>query len=229
MITDEDVLAKKTRRRNWDMVFSNFSDPKTNCHSGKGYDSTMATLATALTLLGINAKYICGGHMGDGHRGSMNMPKLILQAPGRPKYRLEGEEEIYKKVAKKFNITIDDIVNYDHEQAMYYADYLLSLKKRSKLPEYEAWREACVENSRKFCDLFFQWKRTRHGVSSIIGLNASAIAGGVMVIPACSSMNFIIDDFRKDPTIFEMHLKEARKEMDALGRWLEERYFYPAQ
>ena len=73
------------------------------------------------------------------------MPWIEVEAPNKPQWRFEREEEIYNQVAKKYGITVDQVMHADNDEAWKEAVRLSA--EQEETAEYKAWEE---ENEKLF-------------------------------------------------------------------------------
>lgn len=73
-----------------------------------GMDHGIQDTVAYLNALGFRTTESCEGHIDHGSLA----PRVGMEAPGKPKWRFVGEEEIFKNVAEKHGVTLDEMFAY---------------------------------------------------------------------------------------------------------------------
>lgn len=107
---------------------------------GKPIDGKVKETVIALNLLGLNTRQSCEGHSDR----SMGAPWIDIAAPNEPEWGIVSQKEVFKRVASKHGLTLDELTSGDNIDAFkeaygpilespYTPEYLLWLQENGKL------------------------------------------------------------------------------------------------
>ncbi|MEA3453138.1 MAG: hypothetical protein U9Q96_02260 [Patescibacteria group bacterium] len=100
-------------------------------------DEKIKEVIIALQLLDINTEGSCEGH--DKKEGAA-APWVDVVASGQPKNRFIGQEEVFQRVAEKYNVLAEDLrENKDYEEWLNEA--INEASDNGETEEYKEWRE----------------------------------------------------------------------------------------
>lgn len=71
-------------------------------------DEKVQDTVAYLNALGFNTAESCEGHLDHGSIA----PRIAVNAPEKPTWRFAGQEEVFKKIAEKHGVTIEEIFEY---------------------------------------------------------------------------------------------------------------------
>jgi len=106
---------------------------------GKGVDEGIKETVAMYNVMGIPTSASCEGHFESESEHGYPVPWVEVEAPDKPKWRFEHEEEIYEQVAKKYGITVDQVLHAENDEAWKEATRLII--KQEETTEYKKWEE----------------------------------------------------------------------------------------
>ncbi len=147
----------------WLAMESKFLD-RTDRRGTKIEDGIRETVI-ACNLLQLPTRQSCEGHVSWGRIA----PWVDIQAPGKPKWRHYNEEEIYKEVASKYGITVEDVLSGEVEEADNEAT--LRAYEQDQTPEGVAWDNEnfkLYERAKELLDEFYKDREVSENVRVIV-------------------------------------------------------------
>lgn len=112
---------------------------------GEGVDEGIKETVAVYNAMELPTSASCEGHFGNESEHGFPMPWVEIEAPNKPQWRFEHEEEIYSQVAEKYGLTIDQALHADNEEAWKEAVRLSAEQEETE--EYKAWK---AENEKLF-------------------------------------------------------------------------------
>ncbi len=191
---------------------------------GMGIDDTIKETVALCNIMNIPTSASCEGHLNHGYI----VPWIEVTALNEPKWRFQKEEEIYKKVADKYKITIDDVVHAENEEAYTEASGLSVEQEETK--EYQLWEkenDKLMKETDALLDEFYNGRDVSDEVRIItdrfVG-NFRIHNGGKFYIPS-SQVDKIQNGLTKEeraniPNILE----NAQQEMKNFTEFLKTKY-----
>lgn len=103
----------------------------------------------------------------EGHpvKGKISAPWVEISAPNEPEERVEGEKEIYKKIAQKYKISAEEVKRAFHQKAWEEAETMKD--KKEETPEYKKWKEENKELMKKVSEFLKEFYKERKVPSNI--------------------------------------------------------------
>jgi hypothetical protein len=197
---------------------------------GRGIDEGIKETIIALNVNGIPTSQSCEGHFEGESDHGYPMPWVMVEAPNRPEWRYENEEEILKQVAEKYGITTEETRRARNEEA--WKEYLRLAGGQKETTEYKIWDE---ENTRLFAKVeallkeFYTERNVPDEIRIIIDKGAGWLdvhGGGKFYIPNAEKERLqteLTEEERKHiPEVF----KNCQKEMQDFTAFLKNKFFY---
>lgn len=103
---------------------------------GKKIEEGIKPLVVALNVFRFPTDASCQGHTDWG----LPIPWIDIEAPNQPEERFVGEKQIFRDIARKHGISVEEVRQANHNEA-----WREALTKSSEAPEtleYKAWRKA---------------------------------------------------------------------------------------
>lgn len=211
-------------QRQWDKVRSEIED--TADALGYEVDDGIKEPVIALNAFSINTHQSCEGHTDHG----MSAPWISIEAPNEPEERFIGQNDIFKKVAKKYNLPIEDVKGWRNEDA--YQEAVLEFSENGETKDFQKWKIGSVKLLyiiNEILDDFYKTRQVPNNIKLQVNIeNFEDMAEG----------NFRIfnggDDYRsiKDAKLSEeerltlgKRLDEYRQEMQTFANFLKDKFF----
>src|SRR3990167_11544172 len=106
---------------------------------GEGVDEGIKETVAVYNAMELPTRASCQGHFESESEHGYPAPWVEVEAPDKPKWRFEHEEEIYEQVAKKYGITVDQVLHAENDEAWKEATRLII--KQEETTEYKKWEE----------------------------------------------------------------------------------------
>jgi|GEM_PF-397592 len=223
-INDNIGNTDKSRDEKWNSTVSEIE--KTADYEGYGIDKEIKEAVVALNVFGINTGQSCEGHIDSG----MSAPWIRIEAPNEPEERFVGQNVIFEKVAKKYNMPVDEAKRMYNMDA--YWEAFNECVKNEETKEYQDWREESEKLlylTKEILEDFYKNRQVPENVK--IKLDTQSVeemAGGSFEIFNGG------DDYRKinDAELSEKEKAELggrietyRKEMRSFADFLKDKFF----
>jgi len=119
---------------------------------GYSIDPEIKGTVVALNAWELPTSASCEGHMDHG----IPVPWVDIKAPNEPRERFEGDIKLSEEIAKKYNISPEDVRRYIHPEA-----YIEWVKKSTEeeTPEYKEWNlqnKKLRQRAKKSLDEFYK-------------------------------------------------------------------------
>ncbi len=195
---------------------------------GSGIDNEIKETVVLFNVMDIPTSSSCGGHFENGEEHGYFVPWVEVSALNEPKWRFENDEEIYKKVAKKYGLTIEQVIQADNLKAWEEASNLSVLWDETE--EYKAWEKENDKIMKKINILLKEFYQGRD-VSDELRIITDRIVGSFRIH---SGGKFYIPNNQKEQLQNELTeeerlripevLENTRKEMDNFTGFLKDKY-----
>ncbi len=196
---------------------------------GAGVDEGIKETVAVCNVMELPTSASCEGHLGSESERGFPVPWVQVEAPNKPQWRFEHEKEIYEQVAKKYGITVDQVLHTDNDEAWQEAERLR--EGLEETAEYKAWEE---ENEKLFAktEALLQEFYKERNVPDEVRIIADKGDGGFLVH---NGGKFYIPNSRKERLQNELTaeervripeiLKASQKEMGSFTEFLKKKYF----
>jgi hypothetical protein len=211
-------------QRQWDSVRSEIE----NTADALGYevDEGIKEPVIALNAFGINTHQSCEGHLDHG----ISAPWISIEAPDEPEERFVGQNDIFEKVAKKYNLPIEDVKRWHNEDA--YREALREFSENGETENYQKWKERSRKLLYIIWDILDDFYKTHQATDDV------RLKTNVESFEDMAEGNFRIfnggDDYKsiKDVKLSEeeketlnKRLEGYRKEMQDFAKFLRDKFF----
>jgi hypothetical protein len=171
--------------------------------------------------VGLYTSSSCKGYLGHG----LLAPWIYVEAPNEPKERYVKESEIYRKVARKYNLKVEEVRrDYDIDA---WCEAIEKGEKRGETKKYKIWRKEnkkLLKKAKKFLDEFYKNRE----VHSDIKLEIEIFGNGSFRIHNGGKYYKLVNDLsRKEKREVKKMLEKFREEMNAFTEFLKNKYFSP--
>lgn len=102
---------------------------------GMPIDKNIKAVVIGLNVHNLPTTASCEGHIDWG----MNAPWVEIAASNEPEYRFKSEINVYKKIARKYNIKLDAVRHAENFEA--WGEAITVSSKNDETKEYKAWKE----------------------------------------------------------------------------------------
>jgi hypothetical protein len=120
---------------------------------GMPVDEGIKEAVIMFNAVGLYTSASCEGHLDHG----LPAPWIDVEAPNEPKERYVGENEIYRKVARKYNLKIEELRRGYNMDAWWEA--IKEAEKSGETKEYKIWRkenQKLLKKAKKFLNEFYK-------------------------------------------------------------------------
>jgi hypothetical protein len=127
---------------------------------GKGIDEEIKEAVVALNLLGFDTTQSCQGHYGE-EEGGFGAPWVQIEQPNQPEERFQNQNEIFKRVAEKYNLTLKQLKHEDNADA--WGEALREASQQGETPEFQEWNKKNQELLQRVKELLDEFYKNREG------------------------------------------------------------------
>ena len=240
---DSIELEKRNRLQKIREEIENIAD-----FTGRGIDENIKEQVSVLHALGFNTTNSCEGHIDHG----VPYPFIDIEAPDKPKWRYEGEQELFQKVAQERGKSLDvldrqnsqwDVDQYE-EVFGETARRLNELAEQGDLVEIDAFKQWQGKNKRmheaflRLLDGYYATKEPdyKERDERVIaegppetGFQVRCYAGFTRVVDSLDYMeemskkNWKLSD--EEESLLQKKLQLRQQEMKKFGDFLKQQYF----
>jgi len=190
--------------------------------NGMGIDRNIKETVIMLNALDLPTSQSCEGHIDSG----IPVPWVRIEAPDEPEERFIGQNAAFEKVAKKYNITLEEA-----KRAKIGAAYWEAMKECSKNDETEEYKKWLVENKilmDKTKKLLGEFYKNRE-VDPKVKLKIYELQGSFEVHNGGADYKPIIEAEKKlseqEKKARAEKLEKYRAEMQEFTKFLKDKYF----
>jgi hypothetical protein len=188
---------------------------------GMPVDEGIKEAVIIFNAVGLYTSASCEGHLDHG----LPAPWIDVEAPNEPKERYVGENEIYRKVARKYNLKIEELRRGYNMDAWWEA--IKEAEKSGETKEYKIWRkenQKLLKKAKKFLNEFYKNRK----VDSDVKLKIDIFGNGSFRIHNGGKYYKLVNDLsRKEKREVKKMLEKFREEMNAFTEFLKNKYFSP--
>jgi len=104
---------------------------------GRGIDEEIKDVIIALNIADIPTVAFCQGHYGE--ESGMGAPWVEVGSPDEPEERFNGQNEIFKRIAKKYGLSLEELKRGFNPDA--YWEAMKESSSQGETLEYQKWNE----------------------------------------------------------------------------------------
>lgn len=187
--------------------------------SGCKIDEQVKKTLIALNVLGVPTSASCEGHSDHG----MGAPWIEVEAPGQPEERFVNEKVIFENVARKYNVSYEEVKRGRHHDA-----WVEAIKKSSKAeetPEYKRWRDETKKLTEKTRGILKEFYQEREAESAIRLEISEGGEGEFRVHNGGEDYRPILKLTEQQRQKLAQRLPGYQQEMKEFGKFLKAKYF----
>jgi len=186
---------------------------------GEPIDERIKKTVVALNVSGLPTSASCEGHIDF----STGAPWVDIEAPGQPKWRFVGEEQVFQGVAEKYGVSIEDVRRALHYEARKEAARKTSGEETEK---YKQWRERNKELAEKMSRLLEEFYKEREVAPGVRLTISEWGEGGFRVNNGEQEDKFAPKEFSKEEKGRRAQLlPRYQQEMEEFTEFLRQKYF----
>ncbi len=190
--------------------------------TGKPIDKNIRETVVMFEANGLSTSSSCEGHIEKG----LVVPYMEVSTPNEPEERFINQNKIFEKVAKKYNITPEQVKTSKINEA--YWEAMKECSRNEETEEYKNWKEKNKKLMQKAAKLLEEFYKERQ-VELNIKLQIDETADSFRIHNGGEDYNPIIETEQKfsekEKKIRSEKLKKYRAEMEVFTKFLKDRYF----
>ncbi len=221
---EKETNKKSAAQCEWDKVKSEIEN--TADAEGHGIDEGIKDTVIALNAFDITTGQSCEGHLDSG----MSAPWVRIEAPNEPEERFVGQNQTFEKVAKKYDMPVEEAKRMFDIDAYWEAFH--ECEKNGETKEYQKWREEggkLLYIVNEILDDFYKSRQVADNVK--IKLDTESVEdmaeGSFEILNGSEDYRNINDielsEYEKES--LGKRLAEYRKEMQAFAEFLKDKFF----
>lgn len=213
---------KNEKETKWEMKEKEIEKIRDVC--GEKIDEGIKETVIALNLLELPTRSSCEGHLDHG----ISAPWVEISAPNEPEERFIGENKIFQEIAKKYNLSLEE-VKKGNDLKIYFEAFRKASKNKETL-EYKKWRKENKKLKEKAKILLNEFYKNRE-VPQNIKLKITEYDSGIFRIHNGGKdyKPIFEDEFKKlsDRKKEELskRLQRYQEEMKEFAKFLKKKYF----
>jgi len=186
---------------------------------GMPIDKEIKEAVIMFNVVGLYTSGSCEGHLDHG----LPAPWIHIEAPNEPKERYVKEKEIYRKVARKYNLKVEEVRRGYNIEAFEEAGR--EIVKNEETKEYKRWKKEnkkLLKKAKKFLEEFYKNRQVGSDIKleiEIFGDDSFRIHNGGKYYKPVKDLS------EKEKKKVEKMLKKFREEMNAFTEFLKNKYF----
>lgn len=208
----------------WDKVKSEIETAADSL--GYKIDAGIKDPVVALNAFEINTGQSCEGHLDSG----MSAPWIRIESPNEPEERFINQNEIFEKVAKKYNMPVEEAKRMFNVDA--YWEAMHECANNGETKDYQKWKEESgklLYTTKKILDDFYKNRQVSNNIKIKVDTESMEdMAGGSFEIFNGGKDYRDIGDEKLSPDekeALDKRLKEYRKEMTVLSEFMKGKFF----
>jgi hypothetical protein len=188
---------------------------------GMPIDEGIKEAVIMFNAVGLNTTASCEGHLDHG----IPAPWVHVAALNEPKEQFIGEKEIFRKVARKYNLKVEEVRRGYNIEALEEAGR--EIVKNEETKEYKRWRKEnkkLLKKAKKFLNEFYKNRKVKPDMKltiEIFGDDSFRIHNGGKYYKSVKDLS------AKEKKKVEKMLEKFREEMNAFTEFLKSKYFSP--
>jgi len=208
----------------WDKVAGEID----NAADKEGYriDEGIKEAVIALNAFEINTGQSCEGHIDNGR----SAPWIRIEAPNEPEERFVGQNKAFEKVAKKYNMSSEEVKRMFNADA--YWEAMSECKDNGETEEFKKWESASEKllyTTKEILKDFYNHRQVSDAVKIKVDTESIAdMSEGSFEIFNGGDDNRDINDIKlseEEKESLGKRLKEYRKEMQEFAGFLKDKFF----
>lgn len=174
----------------------------------------------ALNVFGINTNQSCAGHIDRG----MSAPWISIKAPDEPEEQFSGQNESFERVAKKYEMPVEEAKRMFNEDA--YWEAIRECEANDETEEYKKWKE---EGKKLLCiikKILNDFYKDRY-VSDSFKIKTTTIGGSFRIFNGGDDYRGIggVKLSEEEKESLSKRLEDYRKEMQDFAAFLKSKFF----
>jgi len=222
--SEHEIKETNNTHDKWDMVTNKIE----NTADIEGYriDEGIKEAVIALNAFEINTGQSCEGHVDNG----MSAPWIRIEAPNEPGERFVGQNETFEKVAKKYNMPVEEVKRMFDVDA--YWEAMHECKDNGETEEFLKWKSASEKllyTTKEILKDFYNNREVSDAVKIKVDTeNIEDMSGGSFEIFNGGDDYRDINDIKlskEEKESLGKRLEGYRKEMQELAGFLKDKFF----
>lgn len=189
---------------------------------GFGIDEGIKDSVVAFMVNGFPTNASCEGHADR----ALPVPWIQIKALNKPKERFIGEEEVFKKVAQKYNVSLEELQRGDPDEA--YWEALKESSDNDETEDYLNWEKENKKLENKAQELLDEFYKNRK-VKPNIRLKVDKRTGCFRIHNGGKDYNELVGHGEQVPEEKKekraQKLAQYKKEMDEFTEFLKKKFF----
>lgn len=123
--------------------------------NGKGIDEEIKDIVVAFNVAGFPTSQSCQGHYGE--EGGLGAPWVRIESPNEPAERFYNQNNIFGRVAEKYELSADDLRRGNNMDA--YWEAMREASAQGETSEYQKWsqkNQELLQKAQKLLDEFYK-------------------------------------------------------------------------
>jgi len=186
---------------------------------GMPIDKEIKEAVIMFNAVGLYTSGSCEGHLNHG----LPAPWIHIEAPNEPKERYIKEKEIFRQVARKYNLKVEELRRGYNMEAFEEAGR--KIMKNEETKEYKRWKKEnkkLLKKAKKFLEEFYRNRKLDPDIKleiEIFGDGSFRIHNGGKYYKLAKDLS------EKEKKKAEQMLEKFRKEMNDFSEFLKNKYF----
>ena len=188
---------------------------------GMGLDAHIKEAVAAFNVNGFHTNQSCeGGH----DEQSLGAPWVSIEAPDGPEERYVGEKEVYQDVAKRYEVTEEDVRRANNKEAWLEAIKLVA--KNDETTEYKNWKAKSLEMHKMAKSLLKEFYENRDAKPAVkLKLENVSKQGTFRIHNGGKDYDTLLQDMsEKQKNGLSGRLTEYQAEMKAFSEFLKDKF-----
>jgi hypothetical protein len=185
---------------------------------GMPIDKGIKEAVIMCNAVGLYTSSSCEGHLDH----AFPAPWIDIEAPNEPKERYIKEKEIFRQVAKKYNLKVKEVRRgYDMDA---WLEAIKKAEKSGEIKEYKKWRKEnkkLLKKAKKFLEEFYKNRRVDPAIKldiDIFGNGSCRIHNGGKYYKSVKNLS------KKEKKKVKKMLGKFREEMSDFAEFLKNKY-----
>lgn len=227
--TDSEENKNKPKKTNpaqdeWDRVQKEIE----NTADAEGYriDEGIKEPVIALNAYGINTGQSCEGHVDSGR----SAPWIRIEAPNEPGERFVGQNETFEKVAKKYNMPVEEAKRMSNMDA--YWEAIHECQVNGETEEFQKWKEESgklLYTTKEILDDFYKDREVPENIKIKVDTESleDMAEGSFEIFNGGEDCKNINDEklSKDEKEALGERLKGYRKEMNEFAQFIKGKFF----
>ncbi|HAV11689.1 MAG TPA: hypothetical protein DCX32_04090 [Candidatus Moranbacteria bacterium] len=193
---------------------------------GQGIDEGIKDIVIALNAFEINTGQSCEGHADSG----FSAPWVRVEAPNEPEERFNGQNSVFEKVAKKYDISVEETKRMHNMDA--YWEAMHECAEKGETEEFIKWKqesEKLLYLIKEILDDFYEGRKVSDELRiRTDAKNVEDMPEGSFEIFSGGSDYKIVNEENltlEEAKALDSRMQKYRGEMNAFGEFLRGKFF----